>query len=201
MCYLCGKEFINISFTSCTSSSNFSLWKGLWWWRWQILERHQGAKNGPGLGLCPTPCVRAEPLGRGLICIQAASLVGEAGLAVVLTNLAKAPDEGWQWTGKHCKGQGWEGRAWGRYPGLSWHAFACLSSPFGKQQLKKIKQRGSRSFSDLWKHLHISAQKCVPSLHTAFCFKHLASPHSCKFIYPFILPLSPSSSLSFSPPP
>lgn len=201
MCYLCGKEFINISFTSCTSSFNFSLWKGLWWWRWQILERHQGAKNGPGLGLCPTPCVLAEPLGRGLICIQAASLVGEAGLACRPDESGKSSRWGVTMNGKTLQRAGMGGEGLGEVPRAFLHAFACLSSPFGKQQLKKIKQRGSRSFSDLWKHSHISAQKCVPSLQTAFCFKHLASPHSCKFIYPFILPLSPSSSLSLSPPP
>lgn len=161
MCYLCGKEFINISFTSCTSSSNFSLWKGLWWWRWHILERHQGAKNGPGLGLYPTPCVLAE----AWFAFRLHPWLVKLDSLVVLTNLAKAPDEGWQWTGKHCKGQGWEGRAWGSYPGLSRHAFACLSSPFGKQHLKKSKQRGSHSFSDLWKTCtSLLRNVCLPSI-------------------------------------
>lgn len=97
--------------------------------------------------------------------------------------------------GKHCKGQGWEGSAWGSYPGLSQHAFACLLE---NNTLRKAS-----------KEVHIllvtSEKTCtsllrnVPSLHTACCFRHLASPHRCKFIYPFILPLSPSS-LSLSPP-
>lgn len=114
MCYLCGKEFINISFTSCISSSNFSLWKGLWWWRWHILERHQATKNGPGLGLYPTPCVLAE----AWFAFRLHLWLVKLDLLVVLTNLAKAPHEGWQWMRKHCKGQGWEGRAWGNYLGL-----------------------------------------------------------------------------------
>lgn len=38
---------------------------------------------------------------------------------------------------------------------------ACICLFVGKQHLKKSKQRGSHSFSDLWKNLHISAQKCA----------------------------------------
>lgn len=33
------------------------------------------------MGLCPEPCIPVQPPGQGLICIQAAFLVTEAGLA------------------------------------------------------------------------------------------------------------------------
>lgn len=59
---------------------------------------------------------------------------------VVLTNLAKAPDEGWQWTGKHCRGQGWEGRAWENCPRVSWHAFAVHHLHLGNNNWRKASE-------------------------------------------------------------
>ena len=169
MCYLCGKEVywhvfhimhkttLTFSFESDNSDEDGESWKGL---RGKERARHGFVPNT----MCPGRSIQAK----AWFAFRLHPWLGKLELLVVLMSLVRAPDEGWQWTGKRCRGQGWEGKAWGNCPGLSCQAFVCSSSPFGQQELKQSKQRGSRNFSDPWKTPRISAGKCVLFFHAAF---------------------------------
>lgn len=170
MCCLCGKGvYWHILHTSCTNSSNFSFWKRLWWWRWQLLERNWGAKNGSGIGLWATMCPGQSIQIKAWFAFKLHPWLVELDSLVVLTSLAKAPDErGVTMNENTSQRAGMGGGGLGELPRVSRHAFACSASLFGQQHLKRSKQIGSHCFTEPRKNQHVSAGKRMPSLHAAF---------------------------------
>jgi hypothetical protein len=79
------------------------------------LGKALGAKNGLSMGFCPTLCSWPECPGLGLICIQAATLAGEAGLAPHSEESGKNSRRGVSMNGNTLLRQDWGrvGRVWG----------------------------------------------------------------------------------------
>lgn len=131
------KTTLTFSFERDNSDEDGESWKGLRSQRmsqaWVCAQHHVSWLEHPG---------------RSLIYIQAASLSGEAGLACRPDESGESSRRGVTMNGKMLQRAGMGGEGLGNYPGVSCQAFACSSSPFGQQQLKQSKQRGSCNFSD-----------------------------------------------------
>lgn len=101
------KTTLTFSFERDNSDEDGESWKGL-----------RGQRMSQAWVLCPTPCVLAGASGRGSSCIQAASLIGEAGLACRPDESGESSRRGVTMNGKCCRGarDGREGL--GNYPGF-----------------------------------------------------------------------------------